>query len=189
LNWSKCKDALQFAQAVLTTAAIVAAAVWFLLQDQARLRLKIEHRVSSRALVNQRGIALGERLVAVDVFVSNSGDVPIDLKSGHMAVLDVNPGPPAVVWAPPEGGCPANMPPPKAGGCLAEMRLEPGEGDQIHEEIRVPARFATLQGRSFFPNLKSPKREFGWSYISVYDLAPEAQNPLPASTHAPTQEK
>ena len=59
----------------------------------------------------------------------------------------------------------------------------------MHREFLVPANVATLQIRSFFPNPRSPKRDYGWSYISDYDLTNNAEEAKPSSSRVPTAEK
>ena len=164
-------------QAVCTIAAITAGGVWFYVQGAMRPGLKIEHRVSSRVLAEEAG----DWLVGIDVHLENVGHVPANLPCGRLWVFDINPG---------DGGPESRLYPGKDDEqCLPDRRLEPGEGDDFHLEITVPAKTRTLKLHSFYPNLKSPKKGMGWEYFTLFDLTAPVENPKPSSSRATASKK
>lgn len=160
----KIKDAFATAQSFFTVTAILAAGIWFLFQNQCGPRLKIEHRVSHRQSISDPS----KYILAVDVMLSNAGNVAVDLNCGHLRVLNINPGDeklnPVLVWP----RHPDDLKDVENGGCLEDMIIEPGEGDQVHREISLNSSIKTVRIRSFFKNPK--KDDVGWEFISVYDL-------------------
>jgi hypothetical protein len=160
---------------LFTISAIIAAGGWFIWQSASHPKLKIDHRISHRTSARnpQKDV-----LLAIDVLLSNVGNVPIRLDCGHLKVFDINPGEQRLLWSPP-------------GGCLPSMTIEPGEGDQVHEEITIGSEVQTVRMRSFFTNSQAKARGDGWEYISLYDLQKEpaesqTTTPQPAATGSPS---
>lgn len=169
----KIKDVFAIAQSIVTIMAILAGGYWFYRQEQARPRLKIEHRISTRPFAT-----LPKRnLFAIDIFVFNVGFTPLALNCGHLKVFDINPSngkDPALVWSP-------------QNGCLPNMRLEPGESDQVHEEVALPETVTALRIRSFFTNPSTSKPGYGWEYTSVYDVAAGVSEAKTSTAESPAQ--
>ena len=143
------KDWMSIVQSIVTIIAIIAAGLWFLMQRQHKPRLKVEHRISHRR------IAQNEQLLIVDVMLSNVGNIKADLKCGKIKVYEILP----------DGGVLVN----KDDTCNAGQRsLEPGEGDQVHEEYKLDGAVQTVRVYTFFVNPDRPG--IGWDLTSFYDF-------------------
>jgi len=158
----RLKDIADICQSLVTVVGILAAGIWFLLQQQCGPKVKIEHRISHR----QSAAEASKNLVGIDVFVSNVGNVGVTLECGHLRVLNVNPGPangdPEYIW-------PSDVVHPKS-SCLETTYIEPNGSDQAaHEEILVDRGVKTIRVRSFFKN-PTAKTNTGWELITLYDL-------------------
>jgi len=158
---ARVKPFAEISQSVLTIAGILAAGIWFLLQQQCGPKIKIEHKVSHR----ESAADPSQYLVGVDVFLSNIGSVAVTLTCGHLKVLNVNPGnadgDPEYLW----GGTD------KDPRCLEQRFIEPNGTDQVHEEISVDRSVKTLRIHSFFAN-PTVRNKDGWELITLYDLDP-----------------
>lgn len=163
VEWAK--DWLQMAQSVLTIAAIAGAGWWFLMQRQAQPHLRIEHRVTHRRLAPRR------QLLIVDVMLSNVGNTKLDLQCGKIRVFEILPSRALLVNTKDECN-------------VGERVIEPGEGDQVHEEYEVDGEVSTVRIYSFFQNPKQSK--LGWDLTSFYDLdTPDSRTPTTYSNTAP----
>lgn len=149
----KIKDWLAILQSVATIVAILAAGWWFFMQRQNQPRLRLEHRIAHRRLSPDR------QLLIVDIMLSNVGNVKLDLNCGKIRVFTILPQRAVLVNA--EDQCNAG-----------ERLLEPGEGDQVHEEYELEGNVATVRVYSFFQNPKYKKA--GWDLTSFYDLKVES---------------
>lgn len=146
---SQVKDWLSIIQSVMTIGALLAAGWWFLMQRQDKPRLKIEHRISHIRL------SPNEQLLIVDVMLSNVGNIKTDLNCGKIKVYQILPARGVLVN--------------QQDQCNAEPHaLEPGEGDQVHEEYKIDGAVQTVRVYSYFPNSTAPG--IGWDLTSFYDL-------------------
>jgi hypothetical protein len=172
----RTKGIFEIGQSLFTTAAIICAGVWFLLQHQCGPKLQIEHRISQRPSASDPT----KNLVGIDVVLSNIGNVGVTLLCGHLRVLDVNPGNSNLIW-------PTDMQD-QGQVCLDTMTIEPNEGDQIHREILVGKGVKTVRVRTFFKNPKA-RDGIGWEFTSLYDFDGRESN-APVTVHtSPSQGK
>ncbi len=162
--FSRISSSANIAQSVLTTIAIIAAGVWFLVQREAAPKANIEHTVIHREINDK------ETWVRVSIKISNQGKRLLDLKSGLFSIhqilpLESNDIPSLtdyiVPW--PIIGKPCNL--------KLDIKIEPGEEDYIDHEFIIPHKIRTIEIYSYFENPENPG--YGWSKSTVYDLKEE----------------
>jgi hypothetical protein len=105
--------------------------------------------------------------------ISNVGNIKVDLKCGKVKVYQIIPEPGVRINPSDE--------------CIAgERMLEPGEGDQVHEEYKIDPRVKTVRVYTFFKNPEQP--DVGWDLTSFYDLQEvHVGNPTPYTDATPIQ--
>ncbi len=161
------KGWLEIVQSALTIFAILAAGWWFRTQRQNRPRLKIEHRLTHRR------IAKDKQLLVVDAMLSNVGNVKLDLKCGKFKIYEILP------VVPTERALLVN----REDACNeGERVLEPGEGDQVHEEYPLDGNVSTVRVYTFFEN--PDQKSIGWELTSFYDLQPASVSNSKINTDA-----
>jgi len=149
-------------QGIATILAIIAGGYWFFLQRGTKPQIKLEQTVTQRAVAGEPH----ETLIVVDVRVTNTGKVKVDLDSGELQLTQVNPIPTD----------------PKSARLesfeLKRVTLEPGESDQalfrdaiimdniktiqVHSDYKVPLE------KILFWNLKD--KNLYWNLLSFVDI-------------------
>jgi hypothetical protein len=155
-------------QGIATILAIIAGGYWFFLQRGTKPQIKLEQTVTQRAVAGEPH----ETLIVVDVRVTNTGKVKVDLDPGELELMQVNPIPTD----------------PKAALLdsfeLKRVTLEPGESDQaLFRDDIVPDSIKTIQVHSdykvptdkiLFWNLKD--KNMYWNLLSFVDIDANASH-------------
>lgn len=143
------KTSVEAIQALFAIIAFAAAGWWFWQQHFMKKQIKIEQQVTQRPLYSSPG----ESLLFVDIKITNSGKIPVNLKNGTLSLYEVNPEP---------ATGPTVVP-------LSPMTLEPGESDQaFFSSVHVPGSVKTIELHSSYPD---PDNHLSWNAYSVIDIA------------------
>jgi hypothetical protein len=125
---SSQKDLLAAIQSLLTMTALILAGWWFIHQGMESPRVKIDQ------LVSQRPFRDSSTLVGLEVRVTNTGNIPLDVLNGEIRVYDVNPG----LTNPPDNVLKRDT--------FDRFRLEPSEMDQPYFwMLSVPRSVRTIK--------------------------------------------
>ena len=161
-------------QSVATTLAIAAAAVWFVLQGEARPRANITHAITHRALDDHW------TWVVVRVDVGNTGRRRLSLRTARVWLQQVLPltpdmrsalGTPDVIPA-----HASHVPWHSVGKVYADVPvdavIEPGETHTLDFEFLIPSDVRTVLVYSYFDNPTYGTNAVGWGHETIYDLVP-----------------
>jgi hypothetical protein len=154
-------------QGIATILAIIAGGYWFFLQRGTKPQIKLEQTVTQRAVAGEPH----ETLIAVDVRVTNTGKVKVDLDPGDLVFMQVNPE-----LTDPNA-------PPLDSFKLKSVSLEPGESDQaLFQDDIVSDNIKTIQVYSgykvptekiLFWSLKD--KHLYWNLLSFVDIGVDTQ--------------
>lgn len=176
LSLSRAQDVAGLIKDIVETLAVLVAAGWFLVQGLERPRLKIEHKITHRALAD----GSNKVHIVADVFMSNIGNVELNIPCGKITVRQILPGP-----APGRSGSGSYL---SYDSCsLKNYIIESGEGDQYQFSLDVDDKVRAIQFDTFIPNPLRKGR--GWGLQSFYDLSSPApsRNSFPDATPAEVQ--
>ena len=162
------KEKLDIIQAMLTIVAILAAGWWFVKQGFAKPEVRLEHRVTQRRSVDDKGVWL----IGIEVRVTNVGKVPVDLKDGTLIVSQVNP-------VRQQGTEELDRE-----SLDKKLYLDPGEADQAtFQTLLLPDNYKTILVQSVYPVPRTffgfqipgkPKRE--WTTETLFDIGPSSES-------------
>jgi hypothetical protein len=156
------KDVFATLQSLATIVGLVGAGWWFYKQRETEPKAKVEQVVSQRVDAQ----ASSRTLVGIEVRVTNTGYLRLDLKRGTILVEGVNPGLPRKPGGPPESRK------------LFEHHviptvLESGEFDQcFFTRISLPNQIKTIQITTSFP-VPNEQGEF-WIQRGLFDIGTNA---------------
>jgi len=149
-------------QGIATITVILAGGYWFFLQRSTKPQVKLDQIVTQRPV---DGVP-GQTLLTVDVRATNIGKVKVDLNSGQLDLIQINPSPEQPVQ-------------PLVSYNLKTITLEPGESDQaIFVAVKVQT-VKTLQIHSDYP---VPGEKKYWNLLSVVDIGGTAREKESASS-------
>jgi len=144
----KIKVVVDICQSLFTIFAICAGGWWFLKQESITPQVKIDQTVTQRSLGNDPS----EELITVDVRATNMGKTKVELGTGVMEILQINPVPGYDIISYP----------------LRALILEPGESDQaLFRAVRLNKSTLTIQVHSKYP---VPGSKNVWNLLSVVDI-------------------
>jgi hypothetical protein len=151
----RAKNRFEIAKSIVTIAAILSGALWFVLQGQHRARLKVHNEITHRRITEDT------QLLAVDTVVSNVGNVRADISCTNVWVDKVLPkvGASKLVY-PPFDECTAQV----------TLALEPGEEYAIHTEHTLYDEVITVRVASIVYLDVRPDYPIGYESVKLYDL-------------------
>lgn len=149
------KTWIETIQGIATIAAILAGAYWFFLQRSTKPQVKLDQTVTQRPVDGHSD----QTLITVDVRAMNIGKTKVDLDSGQLDLIQINPTPEPPVK-------------PLISYNLKAISLEPGESDQaIFVAVKIQ-NLKTIQVHSDYPVPGENKKY--WNLLSVVDIGGDA---------------
>ena len=172
MSWQwvvNAKDLAQFAQAVVTVIALIAAGVLFWRRRRRYPRLKITQAVDSHLLLGNK------RLIHVSVTLENMGERLFKPNDPFLLVQQVRPIHGEIMAA--LGGLPATM-------CLREGKLswpsvawthlkdvtelEPGESESHYCDFLIDPAIEVIAVYTRVPH--PTKKDTGWNVVTMYEI-------------------
>jgi hypothetical protein len=160
---------LKIVQSAVTTAAILAAGAWFLMQGEAEARANISHEVTHRPLDDRW------TWVGLSVTVENAGNRRLDLERGIVRIQQVLPLDAALAGKLAAGESLMDgtaIPWPRIGESYElelHNQIQPKESDSsFHYDFVVPSNVRTVRLYSYFEQRADPP--LGWGHATFYDI-------------------
>lgn len=168
--FSRINSSANIAQSVLTAIAIIAAGVWFLMQREAAPKANIEHTVTHRQINNDW------TWVRVSITISNPGKRLLDFESGIIRIQKILPLDSKIRSIFERNESPISKKDykvrwPRIGKSYEpqlDIKIEPGEEDNLDYEFIIPSYVKTVKIYSYFSKQENPP--LGWAKSTIYDL-------------------
>jgi hypothetical protein len=192
-SMSAAKDITEAFKNLSEAVGIIVGGIWtWMLFVKKRLRFpraELTHRIMHRVLAD------GQRLLHLDVVISNTGECLLSLISGKTWIQQMEPVPEEFLDMLrkqedliKEGQTEYEWP------LLAEretdwtkepVEIEPGETHQITYDLVVDSDAGTVEIYTYFKNARRKDREIGWTLTSIYDFNSNVVQDLSSHSGSP----